>query len=68
VRDPSFTIDLLQPPRVQVERENSTCKFWLEPVKLARSHGFTARELNVIRRVINAHLSGILEAWPEYCG
>ena len=38
-----------------------TCKFWLEPVELARSHGFTARELNVIRRIINAHLSGILE-------
>src|SRR5439155_24197138 len=35
---------------------------------LARSHGFTARELNVIRRIIEAHRSLILEVWHEHCG
>jgi len=41
------SFDCNQPAHVHVERENSTCKFWLEPIELARSHGFSARELNV---------------------
>jgi len=51
-----------------VERENKTCKFWLEPLGLARSHGFGARELNVIRRIVKTHRASILEAWHEHCG
>ena len=27
-----------------VEHDNATCKFWLEPIGLARSHGFGALE------------------------
>ena len=57
-----------EPPHVHVERENRTCKFWLEPLGLARSHGFSARELNVIRRIILTHFTAILEAWYEHCG
>jgi hypothetical protein len=51
-----------------VEREDMTCKFWLEPLGLARNHGFRARELNVIRRIIQTHRTAILEAWYEHCG
>ena len=36
------SFDCNERQHVHVERENSTCKFWLEPVELARSHGFTA--------------------------
>jgi len=35
---------------------------------LARNHGFSARELNVIRSYIEEHLARILEAWDEHCG
>ena len=55
-------------PHAHVERENKTCKFWLEPLYLARNHGFNARELNVIRRIFRTHLTRILEAWHEHCG
>jgi hypothetical protein len=51
-----------------VERESSTCKFWLESIELARSHGFSARELNLIRRIIRAERGKILEIWHEHCG
>jgi Domain of unknown function (DUF4160) len=44
------------------------CKFWLEPVSLARNHGFPPRELNVIRSYIEEHLARIREAWDEHCG
>jgi len=46
------SFDYNEPPHVHVKRENRTCKFWLEPLGLARDHGFSARELNVIRRII----------------
>lgn len=62
------SFDCSEPPHVHVERENKTCKFWLEPLGLARSHGFGARELNVIRRIIQTHRTVILEAWHEHCG
>jgi hypothetical protein len=62
------SFDCNEPPHVHVERQDKTCKFWIEPVGLARSHGFTARELNVIGRLIRTHLTAILEAWYEHCG
>jgi hypothetical protein len=63
-----MSFDCNEPPHVHREREDATCKFWLEPVGLARSHGFGARELSKIRRIIAAHHVAILEAWHERCG
>ena len=62
------SFDCNEPPHVHVERGASTCKFWLEPIELARSHGFGAHELNVIRRIIRTHRDTILEVWHEHCG
>ena len=62
------SFDCNEPPHVHVERDNATCKFWLEPIGLARSHGLGARELNTIRRIIAACFAAILEAWHEHCG
>lgn len=62
------SFDCSEPPPVHVERDKSTCKFWLEPLQLARTQGFHARELNVIRRLIAANRNRILEAWHEHCG
>lgn len=62
------SFDCNEPPHVHVERETSTAKFWIEPIDLAGSHGFSARELNVIRRIITTRREVILEAWYEHCG
>jgi hypothetical protein len=62
------SFDCNEPPHVHVERENKTCKFWLQPLGLARNHGFSARELSSTRRTILAHRTTILEAWHEHCG
>jgi hypothetical protein len=44
------------------------CKFWLEPIALSKNSGFAPKELNAIRRIIEANLTQILEAWHEHCG
>ena len=62
------SFDCNEPVHVHVERETKTRKFWLEPLAIARSRGFTARELNVIRRALEKHRDRILEAWREHCG
>ena len=62
------SFDCAEPAHVHVEREERTCKFWLEPVSLVRNHGFSARELNMIRRLIFSHREMIMEVWREHCG
>lgn len=62
------SFDCNEPPHVHVEREEASCKFWLQPIRLARAHGFGARELTAIRRIIATHHAAILEAWHEHCG
>ena len=62
------SFDCNEPPHVHVERDRSTCKFWLEPLMLARNHGFAAHELTRIRQIIRQHLEQITEAWYEHCG
>ena len=62
------SFDCAEPAHVHVEREAKTCKFWLEPLSLSRNHGFSAKELNVIRRLVSEHRVSILEVWREHCG
>ena len=44
------------------------CKFWIEPVALAKNHGFSVKELNKIRKIIQLNSDIIKEAWYEHCG
>ena len=63
-----YSFDCREPTHVHVERDDATCKFWLEPVALARNYGFSPRELNRIRKLIQEHHSEIQDAWRQYCG
>ncbi len=62
------SFDCHEPAHVHIAREKMEVKFWLEPVNIARNHGFSQRELNKITQLIEAHLVLILEAWHEHCG
>ncbi|MEW5743812.1 MAG: DUF4160 domain-containing protein [Nitrospirota bacterium] len=53
---------------VHVQRDKMICKFWLEPVALSQNHGFSSKELNIIRKSIINNRQKILEAWHEHCG
>jgi len=63
-----YSFDCNEPAHIHVRRERMVCKFWIEPVELAQNHGFSARELNQIRTVIQTNLEKIQEAWREHCG
>ena len=63
-----YSFDCNEAQHIHVRRERQTCKFWLQPIELANNHGFSARELNLIRAIIQEESSKIQEAWSEHCG
>lgn len=63
-----YSFDCGEPRHVHVQRDRSTCKFWLQPIELSSNNGFSAKELNRIRRMIVEHFERISEVWDEHCG
>jgi hypothetical protein len=63
-----YSFDCGEAMHVHVRRERSQTKFWMAPVVLAWNRGFSARELNEIRRIIVENQARIIEAWHEHCG
>ena len=63
-----YSFDCNERPHVHVQRERFNCKFWLQPIALASSGGFSRRELRRVRRIIVQYRLQILEAWREHCG
>jgi hypothetical protein len=57
-----------EPPHVHVDRDDSSAKFWLMPVSLARNRGFAARELRQVEGLVVQHQAELREAWNEYFG
>lgn len=58
--------DREEPPHVHVERESSTAKLWLSPVRLAQSRGFKSQELNRVRQLVEEHQISLRRSWDEY--
>lgn len=61
-----YSADRSEPPHVHIERDASRAKFWLAPVRLARSGGFGAAELLRLERIVSERQSALSEAWNEY--
>jgi hypothetical protein len=51
-----------------VEPDDSVAKFWLDPVRLARSGGFGRAEIRDIGRLVGEHQRELLEAWNDFFG
>jgi hypothetical protein len=61
-----YSGDRDEPPHVHVERDDCEAKFWLEPVRLQRSHGFSASEVSKIEKLVVASQQVLLDAWNEF--
>ena len=55
-----------EPVHVHVMKEGCEAKFWLDPVALDRNHGFDAKTLRQIGRVIHFNQSRIAKAWHDH--
>jgi len=63
-----YSLDCNERMHVHVQRERNVCKFWVQPVVLARNQGFASKELSIIREIILKNRDRIMEAWYEHCG
>jgi hypothetical protein len=61
-----YSCDKEKPQHVHVEREDRVAKFWLNPVRLQRSGGFSRTELVRIQKVISRCQDELMEVWNEY--
>lgn len=55
-----------EPPHIHVEQGDDVAKFWLESVELESSYGFSAKEINQIRKLVVEHQAILLQAWHDY--
>jgi Domain of unknown function (DUF4160) len=63
-----YSSDGLEPAHIHVERDDCVAKYWLDPVRLAKSRGFTPAEQRTIEDLVVEHRLVLQEAWDEYFG
>ena len=63
-----YSSDGAEPPHVHVQRGEAEAKFWLDPIRGARSSGFNPSELRRIQRIIVERQVQLLEAWYGFFG
>jgi len=55
-----------EPPHVHIEHNGQVAKFWLDPIKKARSGRLPEHRLAAIERLIIEHQVELIEAWHDY--
>ncbi len=55
-----------EPPHVHVRSGGYECKFWLEPIALARNKGIAPHDLRVIERLVFEQQKLLREKYHEY--
>ena len=55
-----------EPPHMHVERDANTAKFWLDPIRLQNSGGFSRTEINRIQKLVEENRGALLESWNEF--
>ena len=51
---------------MHVVRDRKAAKFWLDPVRLANSYGFSPTEIARVEAVVREHEAELIEAWHGY--
>jgi hypothetical protein len=61
-----FSNEPNEPIHIHVESGDKYAKFWLEPLQVAKSIGYNARELSGIRNLIVENIDIIKRKWDEH--
>jgi len=61
-----FAGDRDEPPHIHIERDDKVAKFWLDPVRLQSSGGFSRNEIIRIHRVVGEYQIQLREVWNAY--
>ena len=61
-----FSNEGAEPAHVHIQRERALAKFWLNPVLLASSTRFSAKEIREIYKIVESRQAELMEAWNEF--
>ncbi len=61
-----YASDRDEPLHIHVECGDKVAKFWLRPVRLQKSGGFSRAEIARIQRMVAGSQEALSEAWNEY--
>lgn len=61
-----FENDREETPHIHVELDNKYAIFWLRPLELEKSIGYTAGEINEIKNLLKVNMAAAMEKWNEY--
>ena len=61
-----FSADRGEPPHVHVVREAKEAKFWLSPIRLQNSGGFSPSEISRLRKLVEEHQQQLLREWYAF--
>jgi len=63
-----YASDGCEPMHIHVEKDDQVAKYWLDPVRLQASGGFSRLELKQTKKIIAENQKVIIEAWNDYFG
>jgi hypothetical protein len=55
-----------EPPHIHVDTGDGECKFWLTPVRLARTERIKPTELRKLEMIVAEYEQVFLEKWHDY--
>lgn len=55
-----------EPVHVHVERDNKLAKFWLNPVRLQTSGGFSRTDISRIQNLVEDNKEMLARSWNEF--
>lgn len=61
-----YSGDRDEPPHVHIERVDNKAKFWLDPVRLVNSGGFSRNEISRIQKLVEENQGHLLRSWHEF--
>jgi hypothetical protein len=55
-----------EPPHIHIQKAEKYAKFWLMPVQVVDSIGYTSKELQRVQSIITENLVLLQEVWNEH--
>lgn len=57
-----------EPPHIHVESDDKIAKFWLDPIRLQSSAGFSRTDITRLHKIVQQNQKHLLRAWHDYFG
>lgn len=61
-----YSDEFNEPPHIHVQMDDNECKFWLDPVILARNNGIKPHYIRAIEKLVFENQQFLLEKYNDY--